>query len=284
MRKYVLRDIVVSSTYLGFSWDLDNKTVSIGPRKCSKYLARLATWLPGSSFTKLEVQKVIGTLNHCSVILVEGRSRLPTLYQMVSSFKSDSSPFVKHRPTSRALIDIEWWCNELSRPWCGTHIRKIPEPLPSQIFVDASTSWGIGFMWEDHWMAWKLIPGWKSEGRDIGWAEMVAVELAYLTVIASGLSNCHFIIHSDNQGMVGTLKNDSSRNPEQNVILRRIISYTQAHGIWLTTRWVPSEENLADKPSRGIFPPTSLLYPHRPKIPFKLRPFVSPPVYSLPSI
>jgi hypothetical protein len=185
-----------------------------------------------------------------------------------------------HSVTSRVLEDIAWWREQLSQQWCGIKIRKIPDPMPDEIFVDASTSWGIGFTWQGHWLAWKLLPGWKAEGREIGWAEMVAVELAYLTIIASGLSQCHIVICSDNQGVVGALKNESSRNSHQNTILRRIITYTQQHGIWLTSKWIPTADNVADGPSRGIFPPSSLLYPYRPTLPFKLRPFVSHPVSS----
>jgi hypothetical protein len=193
--------------------------VTIGKAKCTKYLSCLAPWKENSCFTKLDVQKVIGTLNHCSVILVEGRSRLPSLYQFVGMFKPLENPFVMHKISRQALNDIIWWHNQLSKPWCSVHICKIPEPLPSQIFVDASTSWGIGFIWEDQWLAWKLLLGWKAEGHEIGWAEMVAVELAYLTVIAAGFSNCHIILRSDNQGVVGALKNNASCNQQQNAIL-----------------------------------------------------------------
>jgi hypothetical protein len=264
-------------TYLGFEWDLDKKTVTIGKAKCAKYIDRLKPWKQNARFTKLEVQKLIGTLNHCSVVLVEGRSRLPSLYHFVGTFRDTENAFVTHTATRRTITDTAWWRAQLAKPWCGTHIVKIPEPLRSEIFVDASTSWGIGFVWENRWLAWKLLPGWKSEGREIGWAEMVAVELAYLTLVAAGFSNCHVILRSDNQGVVGALKNDASRNSQQNTILRRIISYTQTHAIWLTTKWIPSEENVADGPSRGVFP-TSPRYPCTPRLPFKLKPFLSSPV------
>jgi hypothetical protein len=266
-----------SFTYLGFEWDLERRTVTIGDAKCAKYLARLAPWKHGVCFTKLAIQKVIRMLNHCSVVLVEGRLHMPSLYHLASTFKPAESSFVTHAITHRALKDISWWRSQLSSQWCGVHIRSIPEPMPSHIYVDASTSWGIGFVWEAHWLAWKLLLGWKSEGRDIGWAEMVAVELAYLTVISAGFSNCHIILCSDNQGVVGALKNDSSHNSQQNSILCHIISYTQVHGIWLTAKWIPSVENMADGPSQGLFPATTH-YPFQPKLPFKLRPFLSCPV------
>jgi hypothetical protein len=267
-----------SFKYLGFQWDLVARTVTIGSDKCAKYLTRLAPWVQGARFTKVEVQKLIGTLNHCSVVLIEGRSHLPSLYQLVGTFKANANVFITHSINPRILEDVQWWRSQLSLPWCGTYIRKIPEPSLSQIFVDASTSWGIGFVWDGRWLAWKLLPGWKADGRDIGWAEMVAVELAYLTIIASGITDSHVILRSDNQGVIGALRNDSSRNPEQNVILRRIISYTQEHGIWITLKWIPTLENLADGPSRGNFPPASCAYPHVPKLPFRLKPFISRPI------
>jgi hypothetical protein len=107
---------------------------------------------------------------------------------------------------------------------------------------------------------------------------MVAVELAYLTVIESGLIDTHIILRSDNQGVVGALKNDSSQNHQQNAVLHCIISYTQAHGIWLTTKWISTNDNPADSPSRGSFPVTSTRFPFQAKIPFKLKPFISSPV------
>lgn len=55
------------------------------------------------------------------------------------------------------------------------------------ISVDASTSWGIVLVIDGQWQAWQLVPGWKSDGRDIGWAEMVAIEFVTHTVVAMGL-------------------------------------------------------------------------------------------------
>jgi len=49
--------------------------------------------------------------------------------------------------------------------------------LPRQ-WVDASTDWGIGMVIGSQWVAWKLVHGWKLDGRDIGWAESIALELA----------------------------------------------------------------------------------------------------------
>lgn len=82
----------------------------------------------------------------------------------------------------------------MTNDWCGTRIVRPPEPLNVSVFVDASTSWGISFVLDGRWLAWELKPGWKTDGRDIGWTEMVAVDLAVWTLATAGFRNCHIII------------------------------------------------------------------------------------------
>jgi hypothetical protein len=103
-------------TYLGFEWDLDNKTVTIGKAKCTKYIDRLKPWRQNACFMNLKVQKLIGTLNHCSVVLVEGRSHLPSLYHFVGTFKDTENAFVMHTATCCAINDTAWWHVQLSKP------------------------------------------------------------------------------------------------------------------------------------------------------------------------
>lgn len=142
------------------------------------------------------------------------------------------------------------------------------------LFVDASTLWGIGLVLDDKWLAWPLKVGWKSDGRDIGWAEMVAVDLAVKTLIKASYTNCHIILKSDNTGVVGALTAGCSRSIQQNFILRHIVDFFQAHNIWLTIQWVSTGSNKADGPSRGVFPPKSLLFPFPPPVPAYLKDYV----------
>lgn len=195
-----------SFPYLGFTWDLSTRSVSI----------------PGASFSLKECQSLVGCLQHC--VLSEGRSRLPSFYSFASSFKDPSKPFVRHRLTSSVLSDITWWRAALSDDWCGYFITTPSDPLPHSIFVDTSTSFGIGFLFNSHWLAWQLLPGWQRDNCDIGWAEMVAIDLGLRTLIHSGLHDCHLVFHSDNQGVVGALHASRSRNSAQNEILHHIVS------------------------------------------------------------
>ncbi|PPQ84532.1 hypothetical protein CVT24_006664, partial [Panaeolus cyanescens] len=66
-------------TYLGFLWDIPNKTVELPPNKKTKYLAKLALWIPGKKFTQREAENLLGTLVHCSLALPSSRTHLPSL-------------------------------------------------------------------------------------------------------------------------------------------------------------------------------------------------------------
>lgn len=98
--------------------------------------------------------------------------------------------------------DLEWWTDLLQSP---TLSRAIPGPTPLtnlQAFSDASSGFGIGITIGDKWCARHLLPGWKSDRRDIGWAEAVGFELLTLSIIASSSSDTHFKVYGDNKGVV----------------------------------------------------------------------------------
>jgi len=259
--------------YIGFLWNLSDKTVSLPDAKKQKFLGKLTPWVSGSLVSRKDCESLLGSLNHCSVVIMGSRSHLPSLYRFAASFGS-RSVFAKRRIPSEVLRDIDWWRIQLSNPWCGMKILARPPLSPASLFVDASTSWGIGLVWNGKWLAWPLISGWKSDGRDIGWAEFVAVWLALLVVIESGSRSISLILRSDNTGVVGAFDAGLSRNAHQNNVLRRILLLSHEFDVWFNITWVPSHENLADGPSRGIFPPWSERLPLNPLIPLSLRSLV----------
>ncbi|KAJ3825209.1 hypothetical protein F5880DRAFT_1478675 [Lentinula raphanica] len=107
---------------------------------------------------------------------------------------------------------------------------------------------------------------------------MVAVEMCVRTLVASNKSNVRVVIRSDNMGVVGALKKNCSRGPEQNYILGKIIGLMQAHTIWVECVWISTHDNPADGPSRGVFPPKNKLYHHPPGIPSHLKNLLHPSI------
>jgi hypothetical protein len=195
---------------------------------------------------------MLGTLVHCSLALPDGRSHLPSLSPFAASFNFLSSPFVQKTPNPSVLSDISWWRTQLITDFCGSILSKPPPVSPIDFWVDASSSWGIGIIFGHEWDVWKFTDGWDTDGRNIGWAEFVALELGLLFAIHKGHSDTHFLVKSDNQGVIHAIKGGKSRSPVQNLVLQHITSLLSYHRLWISSSYVPSLDNLADPPSRGL--------------------------------
>ena len=267
-----------SFPYLGFLCrNLSSKTtgICIPSQEKEKCLDRISSWVPGALVSHKECQCVIGSLQNCTQVVSDGRSRLPSLFRLAASFEGPSTlkPFVRHPIPPAVLDDIVWWRSRLSADWCGCSIAIPSDPLPLSIFVDAS-SFGIGFLVDNKWLAWRLLEGWNADGRDINWAEMVAIDLGLRTLIHSGFKNCHFLFHSDNAGVVGALSSGRSRGSSQNEILKNIVSNFHDNNISLSVEWVRSSANLSDSISRGVFPSTLTRHHRAPPLPSYLKKLV----------
>ena len=84
-------------------------------------------------------------------------------------------------------------------------------PIDLGIFVDASTSWGIGIVIEGKWLAFRLLPLWKIRGRDICWLETIAVKLMIYILEAKGIHEATILIRSNNQGTIGLFESKDTK-------------------------------------------------------------------------
>lgn len=145
--------------YIGFIWSLSDKIVTLPNDKWEKYLLKLKEWSQLSSVSLRTTKSLIGTLNHICLVIPQGHSHLPALYAFWASFSINASRFLKHQPHKAVTDEIEWWKATLSKEWCSIKIKQPPKPTTDNFFVDASTSWGIGLVINDEWLAWPLKVG-----------------------------------------------------------------------------------------------------------------------------
>jgi len=121
------------------------------------------------------------------------------LYKWLTSFLND---YVPHWITSSALTDLWWWSTLLLQNHAPQFLNPGGLTRDYNIWVDASTEWGIGLLWGMHWAAWQLCNGWRGPSRDIGWLKGITVELAILATRAIGICNVDILIWSDNKGVI----------------------------------------------------------------------------------
>ena len=257
--------------FLGLEWDLSERTVALPDGKKAKYSTAIREWLPHSTHGLEAAQKLYGKLLHASLVLPASRAYLTGLERLMASF--NKNPFVSHHPPRHTAADLSWWLNVLSSPRIS---RPIPGPAPvtdSGAFSDASSGFGIGIIIGNQWRAWRLVPGWKADGRDIGWAEAVGFELLARALCAVSLPGQFLRVFGDNQGVVEGWWKGRSRNWETNKVFRRIHSIADTHQCTFITRYVTSSQNPADGPSRGVYPSVARLLPVI-RIPEALQQFI----------
>ena len=259
--------------YLGLNWDLDAKIVALPDAKKQKYLACIEEWQRRRTHNLAQVQSLYGKLLHSCLVIREGRAYLTSLEAMLSI--SHNSPFIPHTPPRGTSQDLQWWAKTLRK---SNIFRDIPGPIvidDFEAYSDASSGTGIGIVIGNRWRAWRLLPGWKSDGREIGWAEAVGFE--FLVRSLCGLicksHKQHIKVFGDNRGVVEGWWKGRSRNKPTNEVFRRVHELEKARNITFHSRYVASRLNPADDPSRGILPPRSLLLPPIP-IPNELQPFL----------
>jgi hypothetical protein len=260
-----------SIPYIGFQWDIENKTVYIPEDKKAKYLMAIRSWEAHRTHTLEDVQRLHGKLMHACYIVPMGRAYLTSLQTFLGIFHN--RPFLPRSPPKRTSEDLEWWRALFCRPKIE---RSIPGPAivhDLSAFSDASSETGVGIIIGERWRAWRLLPGWKDEGRDIGWAEALGFFFLAQTLLSSSDTKPCYRVYGDNRGVVeGWWKGHSGNRPTNEIFKLIHTACDQAHTL-LVTRYVRSGLNPADGPSRGRYPPHSLLLPAVP-IPQQWRDFL----------
>ena len=260
-----------SIPYLGFDWNLSSCIVLVTASKKEKYKTVIEEWLLKSVHTLDEVQKLYGKLLHISLIAPARRTYLTSLETMLGSFTAN--PFMPHHPPRDTAKDLSWWLQVLNH-------TKISRSIPGTCiitdwgaFSDASSGIGISIIIDGRWRAWWLIPRWKEEGRDIGWAEAIGLEFLVCTLIKVSKPGEHFKVFGDNWGVVKGWWKGRSQNKETNYVFRWIHNLSAIHQCTFITGYIPSKVNPVDGPSQGIYASTSLLLPAI-YIPKELQQFV----------
>jgi hypothetical protein len=240
------------SDYIGFRWDIPQRSVALPPIKRLKFLERVRIFLDrfsGHRCQLIDVDRIHGSLCHVAFVYLEGRSRLPSLSNFSATFKGNE--YIRRYPPASVISDLRWWQNALLQEDVSRKLLSRGPIKDLGIFVDASTSWGIGIIIDGHWAAFKLADNWKSPGQDICWLETVAMEILVYFLEQLNFSNVQLRIHSDNQGAIGALSKGRSPNRAINLAVRRTFAILYPLFITPELVFVESENNPADALSRG---------------------------------
>jgi len=237
--------------YIGYRWDIPRRRVSFPPPKCLKFLERVRVFLDkfsGHRCHLYDVESIHGSLCHVAFVHLDGRSHLPSLSNFAASFKGNE--YIMHYPPPSVISDLHFWHATLQRDDISRKLVPRGDIRDLGIYVDASTSWGIGIVINGSWAAFQLKPDWKIPGHDICWLETVAVELLVYFLEQMGFQNTHLHIYSDNKGTIGALSKGWSHNCLINLAIHRTLAILYPLFISPDIVFIPSAENPADPISR----------------------------------
>lgn len=236
--------------YLGFEWDLVRKTVSLPSSKKAKYKAAIATWFSSRMHTLREVEALYGKLMHSAHVVPAGRAYLTRLESMLGIF--GNSPTKPHHAAKSVKGDLEWWGRRLALP---DLTRALPstEAFPElHAYSDASSGIGIGLVIGLSWAAFEFVAPWKSDSRDIAWAEAVGFELLLIALDPILPFGMKVLVYGDNQVVVQGWRNFRSQNQAVNEVFKRVHAFIEARAWTVVACYVKSASNPADDPSCGI--------------------------------
>ena len=266
----------VSTIYIGFVWNLEQCTVTFSPTKTEKYINEINDWLARQAHMLKHIQELYGKLLHAAPILPQGQAYLVGLEGMLATCAK--WPFVPHHLEKEIEKELCWWRDRLHD---GTVIHSIFPPPPFldlEAYSDASSGVGICVTIGNRWRAWHLCTGWQflHGPKDIGWAEAVAFEFLICTLDTILSNDNHVILHGDNTGIVEGWHVGRHRNHAVNDIFKHIHTFLNSafRICGIAMRYVPSRDNPADRPSRGLYGPEHFLLPAIP-LPEHLREFLS---------
>jgi hypothetical protein len=220
-----------------------------------KYLHAIKEWNQSPRHTLEEMEKLHSKLLHVTHIIPKGCAYLSGLKHLMSM--QHDKPHVPLTPPRDTPIELDWWSRILSSP---SPLRSIPAPtqvIDVNAFSDASSGIGLAFLVGHKWKAWRLLPKWNSDSRDIVWAESIALELMAQAVVAEHGQNTSYRLHCDNRIVVDGWPNGQSHNRHVNFTFRRLHDLAEKTNCIFLTQFILSALNPADGPSRGRFPPYS---------------------------
>ena len=214
---------------------------------------------------------VVRTLQRCTQLVPEGRNRLPALFYF-SGMRGHALGLFPP-----ALDDVEWWIKRLSQPLFDQVSSHSPHNIPTidlNVYADASYK-AIGVFIGREWLAWKFVTSLTTASPQIvgfiGWAELIAIELALVALVARGHTSCRIPIKSDSTEAIHSLRRGLSKNLDKNLVVRRIVTLQHTSRISLKLIHVPSHLHMADNLTNFNLPGDSRRFPHDVPLPEDLR-------------
>ncbi|KAE8183593.1 hypothetical protein CF335_g8277 [Tilletia laevis] len=219
--------------YAGYVFNIFDRRAGLPASKVARYRGDLDFWLSSPTHRLDDAQRLLGRLLHASPIVLDASRHLTRLIGFINIAMRSNAHARAERHGGTALDeDVRWWRERLS----GEEVwRSIAEYAPQDInlYVDASSDWGVGIWWNGCSAAYRLRSDWRlrGNGRDIQFAEALAVEVGLLHVFSTGLRSAALIVYTDNTGVQFGVPRGRMRNAAATIVIERLHELQVKHDV-----------------------------------------------------
>jgi hypothetical protein len=250
---------------LGVEIDTTLLQARLSPAKLERAASTASSTLQLARVTQKALQRVLGLLQHCSMVVRLGRSRLQSLYNELSFFSTN--PHAIRRLSHDSREDLTWWKDTLPL-FNGIYLFHENRPAVA-LYTDACNS-GLGLFFfvttsHDHACDWRsaapdlpythaaIINASAACGNaHINVKEVSAILQAFLLFSMQWAHHRVFIFTDSTVAYLGMSK-QALRGPAHRPLLA-LLSLAAAHDIEIQAHWLSTSENqLADALSRSDF-------------------------------
>ncbi|MBE7190331.1 hypothetical protein [Jatrophihabitans endophyticus] len=215
--------------WIGLRWDLEDLTIELLPRKVRKYRARVAAILASGRATRRDIDQLVGCLIYATSVDLQLSPHVRALIAWRSQVARAPGRTAKLYAVTRAVEQcLRFWHDDaLARPQLKASFARPPKLSRRQLASDASNV-GIAFVVVDddgvtRTLAWRLVEGWKRNGRDIGaaesWALRAAAEHAVELAERTGDGPLTHAIDVDNKGVHDAWPKGDDAHPQTDAYL-----------------------------------------------------------------
>ena len=233
----------------GIIFDTELLISSVPEDKIVKLKEELSTWLSRLTFTKRQLQSLLGKLSYVTACVQPGRIFMNRLLNVLRSFTSRKQ---RLPVTMEMRNDILWWLQFLDL-YNGASV--IPELYWREDTLSFSTDaclTGCGGLAFGEYFHTKFPDFILSQDLPIPALELLAITIA-IKIWAQKLQGLRLVVHCDNDASVQAINHKHSYNIFMQHCLRELWLYRSLYNISLHSKHIPGATNsntLADHLSR----------------------------------
>ena len=236
-----------SLPFLGVHLNTITRRMSLPFDKLQELRALIKRWIKKKSFTKRELQQIIGKLNWAAKVVKGGRVFLRRLIDQMTMLRR---PHHHTRLSSAARADLEWWNYGLTI--FHGHASFTCDALPpTGNFTTDACLVGGGAYYAGDW----FYCHWQTDCPSMADAHINCLETQTILMAAYRWahlwSGCHLRVSCDNTTSVAAINKGTSKSPVIMACLRQLFWLSVKFDFKITAHYLPGSKNhLADTISR----------------------------------